>query len=112
LLKLNVVVARSLFLYVGQCQCAITELDALGDELYKDSTLIMKILRDNLTFWTSDMTVSINTIYIDHCSLSSVIDMIITLWSIGRSRRWDQGGRTKGLVQMSFLFHCLVGTKA
>ncbi|AEC06146.1 putative 14-3-3 protein [Arabidopsis thaliana] len=35
---------------------ALMMLDALGDELYKDSTLIMKILRDNLTFWTSDMT--------------------------------------------------------
>ncbi|VFQ70246.1 unnamed protein product [Cuscuta campestris] len=33
---------------------AISELDALGEESYKDSTLIMQLLRDNLTLWTSD----------------------------------------------------------
>jgi len=35
---------------------AIAELDSLGEESYKDSTLIMQLLRDNLTLWTSDMT--------------------------------------------------------
>ncbi|KAH0873520.1 hypothetical protein HID58_070882 [Brassica napus] len=35
---------------------AIAELDTLGEESYKDSTLIMQLLRDNLTLWTSDMT--------------------------------------------------------
>ncbi|ONM28490.1 RING-H2 finger protein ATL3 [Zea mays] len=34
---------------------AISELDSLGEESYKDSTLIMQLLRDNLTLWTSDM---------------------------------------------------------
>lgn len=34
---------------------AIAELDTLSDESYKDSTLIMQLLRDNLTLWTSDM---------------------------------------------------------
>ncbi|KAG7515537.1 14-3-3 protein epsilon isoform X1 [Solea senegalensis] len=33
---------------------AIAELDSLSDESYKDSTLIMQLLRDNLTLWTSD----------------------------------------------------------
>lgn len=37
---------------------AITELDNLGEESYKDSTLIMQLLRDNLALWTSDATVS------------------------------------------------------
>jgi len=37
---------------------AISELDTLGEESYKDSTLIMQLLRDNLTLWTSDITVS------------------------------------------------------
>lgn len=37
---------------------AISELDSLGEESYKDSTLIMQLLRDNLTLWTSDITVS------------------------------------------------------
>ncbi|AQK52426.1 hypothetical protein Zm00014a_015572 [Zea mays] len=35
---------------------AISELDSLGEESYKDSTLIMQLLRDNLTLWTSDLT--------------------------------------------------------
>ncbi|KAK4365165.1 hypothetical protein RND71_016523 [Anisodus tanguticus] len=34
---------------------AIAELDTLGEESYKDSTLIMQLLRDNFTLWTSDM---------------------------------------------------------
>ncbi|KAI5678616.1 hypothetical protein M9H77_09566 [Catharanthus roseus] len=34
---------------------AISELDTLGEESYKDSTLIMQLLRDNLTLWTSDV---------------------------------------------------------
>lgn len=36
---------------------AIAELDTLGEELYKDSTLIMQLLRDYLTLWTLDMQV-------------------------------------------------------
>ena len=35
---------------------AIAELDTLSEESYKDSTLIMQLLRDNLTLWTSDIT--------------------------------------------------------
>ncbi|XP_069136041.1 14-3-3 protein epsilon-like isoform X3 [Argopecten irradians] len=34
---------------------AVSELDSLNEESYKDSTLIMQLLRDNLTLWTSDM---------------------------------------------------------
>ncbi|XP_078123277.1 14-3-3-like protein [Sander vitreus] len=33
---------------------AITMLDSLNGESYKDSTLIMQLLRDNLTLWMSD----------------------------------------------------------
>jgi 14-3-3 protein beta/theta/zeta len=36
---------------------AIAELDTLNEESYKDSTLIMQLLRDNLTLWTSDTDV-------------------------------------------------------
>ncbi|KAI5938842.1 14-3-3 protein zeta/delta [Manis javanica] len=32
----------------------IAELDTLSEESYKDRTLIMQLLRDNLTLWTSD----------------------------------------------------------
>ncbi|PVV03633.1 hypothetical protein BB560_001884 [Smittium megazygosporum] len=34
---------------------AIAELDNLSEDSYKDSTLIMQLLRDNLTLWTSDL---------------------------------------------------------
>ncbi|KAG1206579.1 hypothetical protein G6F35_011184 [Rhizopus arrhizus] len=33
---------------------SISELDNLNEESYKDSTLIMQLLRDNLTLWTSE----------------------------------------------------------
>lgn len=33
---------------------AIAELDSVSEDSYKDSTLIMQLLRDNLTLWTSD----------------------------------------------------------
>jgi 14-3-3 protein beta/theta/zeta len=36
---------------------AIAELDTLNEDSYKDSTLIMQLLRDNLTLWTSDAQV-------------------------------------------------------
>lgn len=34
---------------------AIAELDSLSEESYRDSTLIMQLLRDNLTFWQNDL---------------------------------------------------------
>lgn len=34
---------------------AIAELDSVPDDNYKDSTLIMQLLRDNLTLWTTDI---------------------------------------------------------
>jgi len=34
---------------------AIAELDMLNEDSYKDSTLIMQLLRDNLTLWTQDV---------------------------------------------------------
>jgi len=33
---------------------AIAELDNVSEDSYKDSTLIMQLLRDNLTLWTSN----------------------------------------------------------
>jgi len=33
---------------------AIDHLDTLGDDEYKDSTLIMQLLKDNLTLWNTD----------------------------------------------------------
>ncbi|KAH7424316.1 hypothetical protein KP509_11G002300 [Ceratopteris richardii] len=34
---------------------ALTEMDSLSEDSYKDSTLIMQLLRDNLTLWTPDI---------------------------------------------------------
>ena len=34
---------------------AIADLDNVVDEYYKDATLIMQLLRDNLTLWTSEL---------------------------------------------------------
>ena len=33
---------------------AIAELDKVAEDSYKDSALIMQLLCDNLTLWTSD----------------------------------------------------------
>ena len=38
----------------GAFDNAIAELDTLKEDSYKDSTLIMQLLRDNLTLWTAD----------------------------------------------------------
>ena len=34
---------------------AIADLDSVRDEYYKDATLIMQLLRDNLLLWTSEL---------------------------------------------------------
>ena len=44
----------SFFLLLQAFDDAIAELDTLNEDSYKDSTLIMQLLRDNLTLWTSD----------------------------------------------------------
>ena len=38
----------------GAFDDAISQLDNLKEDSYKDSTLIMQLLRDNLTLWTSE----------------------------------------------------------
>ena len=34
---------------------AIGDLDNVDDDFYKDATLIMQLLRDNLTLWTEEV---------------------------------------------------------
>jgi len=66
-IRLGLALNYSVFLYEVQTQtskacdlakdafdAAIAELDTLDEDSYKDSTLIMQLLRDNLTLWTSD----------------------------------------------------------
>ena len=66
-IRLGLALNYSVFMYEVQSQqqeaCslakqafddAIAELDTLDEESYKDSTLIMQLLRDNLTLWTSE----------------------------------------------------------
>lgn len=49
---------RACALAKGAFDDAIAVLDNLGEDSYKDSTLIMQLLRDNLTLWTSDINES------------------------------------------------------
>jgi len=44
---------------------AITKLDKLDEASYKDSTLIMQLLRDNLTLWTSEQRGSDDNIQVE-----------------------------------------------
>jgi hypothetical protein len=59
------------------CFFVSTSLDTSNK---KDSTLIMQLLRDNLTLWTSDMQVCIHC-YIDVCFMDSagllVVDFLV-----------------------------------
>ena len=54
---------------------AIAELDTLGEDSYKDSTLIMQLLRDNLTLWTSDMQVR-NRALLVHWNLTNLLEIL------------------------------------
>ncbi len=46
---------RACKLAKGAFDDAIAELDNISEENYKDSTLVMQLIRDNLTLWTTDM---------------------------------------------------------
>uniref|UniRef100_M4EIH1 14-3-3 domain-containing protein n=1 Tax=Brassica campestris TaxID=3711 RepID=M4EIH1_BRACM len=68
---------------------AIAELDTLGEESYKDSTLIMQLLRDNLTLWTSDMQILIFLFVVDQ-SKSIVMEFQFNPFRLHESRQVDQ----------------------
>ena len=55
----DAIVSRGAAVYCGLLGMNIsidgaTMLDNVAEDSYKDSTLIMQLLRDNLTLWTSD----------------------------------------------------------
>uniref|UniRef100_A0A7N0TU41 14-3-3 domain-containing protein n=1 Tax=Kalanchoe fedtschenkoi TaxID=63787 RepID=A0A7N0TU41_KALFE len=56
-IRLGLALNFSVFYYeiLNSPDRACTELDTLGEGSYKDNTLIMQLLRDNLTLWTSDL---------------------------------------------------------
>ncbi|CAI0446217.1 unnamed protein product [Linum tenue] len=55
-IRLGLALNFSVFYYEIQAfDEAIAELDSLNEESYKDSTLIMQLLRDNLSLWTTDL---------------------------------------------------------
>lgn len=63
---------------------AIAELDTLSEESYKDSTLIMQLLRDNLTLWTSDMQDSGNEFLLPRFSISLLMFIVADKPSDGK----------------------------
>ena len=71
---------------------AIADLDTLSEESYKDSTLIMQLLRDNLTLWTSDMQTEGN--WNVSTKIGQVINNFLPLFQMPaekmakRKRRW------------------------
>ena len=71
---------------------AIADLDTLSEESYKDSTLIMQLLRDNLTLWTSDMQTEGN--WNVSAKIGQVINNFLPLFQMPaekmakRKRRW------------------------
>lgn len=67
-IRLGLVLNYSVFLYeiIGSIknaieeaknafEAALVEFDQVNEDTYKDSTLIMQLLRDNMTLWTSDL---------------------------------------------------------
>ena len=53
---------------------AIADLDNVDDDFYKDATLIMQLLRDNLTLWTEEVEAdAAEQAWIVLCSNASVL---------------------------------------
>lgn len=84
---------------------AIAELDALNEDSYKDSTLIMQLLRDNLTLWTryvpsifsfSCVPYSPSYIplqYLTLCSLALISCVHIVIFLRMKTRLWNRLGK-------------------
>ena len=78
---------RACRLAKGAFDDAIADLDTLNEDSYKDSTLIMQLLRDNLTLWTSDMNQeckwSLNPVYhlkVDICPFQHAYFSLLIDW--------------------------------
>ncbi|CAL5348769.1 unnamed protein product [Camellia sinensis] len=79
---------------------AIAELDSLNEESYKDSTLIMQLLRDNLTLWTSDLPeegVQKSGPWIFITSDCNWMEKVLSAAACARFRsKWVSGDQSKG----------------
>ncbi|RVE62185.1 hypothetical protein OJAV_G00154620 [Oryzias javanicus] len=86
---------------------AIAELDTLSEESYKDSTLIMQLLRDNLTLWTSDnqnegedpeegkrLSQTMSS-FLSACHLRGVVVSLLSVCLVF-CRSWEQWGGQRG----------------
>lgn len=71
---------------------AIAELDTLSEDSYKDSTLIMQLLRDNLTLWTSDMQGE-GKGHMQHCMQTNNTLMDVISWQIKGERELLLSGK-------------------
>lgn len=93
---------------------AISELDTLSEESYKDSTLIMQLLRDNLTLWTSDISVRpMSLTLISFCTLeldppeTNLVPEQSYFWCLaaggpcGRDQRGTQARLERGAVKLA-----------
>ncbi len=60
---------------------AIAELDTLSEESYKDSTLIMQLLRDNLTLWTSDLQEGKALLHFRYYTMNDFLFLLLILVS-------------------------------
>ncbi|KAF3563118.1 hypothetical protein DY000_02019337 [Brassica cretica] len=78
---------------------AIAELDTLGEESYKDSTLIMQLLKANLTLWTSDK----QFIFL-HCENSRLRVKVLDIGADGRGLRIFDGKGRSCYAAMFLLF--------
>lgn len=72
---------------------AIAELDTLSEESYKDSTLIMQLLRDNLTLWTSDMqgegkTLGETQLGLEYKMYDRKKEKVKYTWKVGKIQRY------------------------
>lgn len=67
---------------------AIAELDTLNEDSYKDSTLIMQLLRDNLT-----VSVAPRLLLMDVSHRSAIIDVFVLVSSCGHQKTRQMRGR-------------------
>jgi len=85
---------------------AISKLDTLSEDSYKDATLIMQLLRDNLTLWMSDMQEDDGERGVGD---ESLLDRLVASIS---SRSYDEASFAKDGAAIKELFESLAPSAA